>query len=115
MWRGGTTVSLNRFATAEEAALCIARTPEGQEAAKRAAAPPSLTSEEARQQAEAEGLTLLEAENKTGYFGVYLVHPGCPKPYRALVWRSRKEVSLGNCARTPICMGRCVVSHQATC
>ena len=48
--RGGKKVHLGYFATAEEAALCIARTPEGQEAAKKAAAAPKpLTSEEARQ------------------------------------------------------------------
>ena len=35
--RGGKTVHLGRFATAEEAALCIARSPEGQAAAGRAA------------------------------------------------------------------------------
>eukprot|EP00964_Phaeocystis_antarctica_P007935 scaffold4271_cov57-Phaeocystis_antarctica.AAC.3 len=74
--RGGKHVYLGRFANAEEAALCVARTPEGQAAAKRAAAapPPSppLTSEEARQKAQAEGLTLRVAENTTGYFGVYL-------------------------------------------
>ena len=51
--RGGRLVHLGSFATAEEAALCIARTPEGQEAAKKAAVPPPLTSEEARQQARA--------------------------------------------------------------
>ena len=34
-----------------------------------------------RQQAEAEGLTLLKADNKAGYFGVYLSYPGHPKPY----------------------------------
>ena len=33
-----------------------------------------------RTQAEAEGLTLLEADNKTGYFGVYH-RPGRSKPY----------------------------------
>ena len=38
---------LGNFVTAEEAALCIARSPEGQAAAKRAAAAPLLTSEEA--------------------------------------------------------------------
>ena len=38
VWRGGNTVHLGRFATAEEAALCVARTPEGREAAQRAAA-----------------------------------------------------------------------------
>ena len=37
VWRGGKPQTLNRFATAEEAALCVARTPEGQAAAKRAA------------------------------------------------------------------------------
>ena len=36
--RGGKQVHLGRFATAEEAALCVARTPEGQAAAERAAA-----------------------------------------------------------------------------
>ena len=47
VWRDGKTVHLGYFATAEEAALCIARSPEGQAAAKRAAAAPLLTSEEA--------------------------------------------------------------------
>ena len=49
VWRGGKNVHLGSFATAEEAALCVARSPEGQEAAKKAAAAPPLTSEEARQ------------------------------------------------------------------
>ena len=71
--RGGKTVGLGSFATAEEAALCVARSPEGQAvAAKRAAAAAPLTSEEARQQAQAEGLTLVVADNTTGYFGVSL-------------------------------------------
>ena len=48
-WRAGNGVSLGYFATAEEAALCFARSPEGKAAAKRAAAPQPLTSEEARQ------------------------------------------------------------------
>ena len=93
--RGGKNVHLGSFATAEEAALCVARSPEGQEAAQRAAAAPPLTSEEARQQAEAERLTLLVAENKTGYFGVKLDRPGRSKPYRAQVWCGGKQVSLG--------------------
>jgi len=99
--RGGKMVSLGSFATAEEAALCIARSPEGQAAAKRAAAPPPappLTSEEVRQQTEAEGLTLRVAENKTGYFGVVLVNPGQCKPYQAKVWRGGKVVYLGRFA-----------------
>ena len=59
----GKRVSLGYFATAEEAALCVARSPEGQAAAERAAAAAApLTSEEARQQSQAEGLALLVAD-----------------------------------------------------
>ena len=93
--RGGTQVSLGSFATAEEAALCVARSPEGQEAAKRPAAAPPLTSEEVRQQAEAEGLTLLKAKNKAGYFGVHRNKAGYPKPYQAGVRHGGKLVYLG--------------------
>ena len=58
--RGGKDVHLGSFATAEEAALCIARSPEGQAAAKRAAAAPLLTSEEA------EVVEVLEAQEVDG-------------------------------------------------
>ena len=94
--RGGKDVSLGYFATAEEAALCIALSPEGRAAAKRPAAAPPLTSEEARQQAQAEGLTLLKADSKTGYLGVNLTYPSRPKPYQAQVTRGGKKVSLGS-------------------
>ena len=67
--RGGKLVSLGSFATAEEAALCVARSPEGQEAAQRAAAAPPLTSEEARQQAQAERLTLRAGRSGKGSVG----------------------------------------------
>jgi hypothetical protein len=71
--RGGNTVHLGMFTTAEEAALCVARSPEGQAAAaERAAAAAPVTSEQGRQQAQAEKLTLLVAENSTGYVGVYV-------------------------------------------
>jgi len=93
--RGGKKVSLGSFATAEEASLCVARSPEGQEAANQAVAAPPLTSKEARQQAQAEGLTLLVADNKAGYFDVNLTYPGRPKPYQARVTRGGKQVSLG--------------------
>ena len=97
--RSDKDVHLGSFATAEEAALCIARSPEGQAAAQKAAAPPPLTSEEARQQARAEGLTLLVANNnKTGYFGVTLINPGHRKPYGAQVKRGGKQVNLGSFA-----------------
>ena len=57
--RDGKMVHLGYFATAEEAALCVARSPEGRAvAAERAAAAAPLTSEEARQQAQAEKLAL---------------------------------------------------------
>eukprot|EP00964_Phaeocystis_antarctica_P059506 scaffold35332_cov54-Phaeocystis_antarctica.AAC.2 len=95
--RGGKQVMLGSFATAEEAALCVARSPEGQAAAaeRAAAVVPPLTSEEARQQAQAEGLVLRVADNKAGYLGVSISQPGQPKPYQARVWRGGKEVYLG--------------------
>eukprot|EP00964_Phaeocystis_antarctica_P129877 scaffold93724_cov54-Phaeocystis_antarctica.AAC.4 len=99
--RGGKQVSLGSFATAEQAALCVARSPEGREAVERAAAArpasPALTSEQARQQARAEGLTLRVAESKTGYFGVDH-QPDRSKPYQARVTRGGKKVFLGSFA-----------------
>ena len=62
---------------------------------KRLATSP-LTSEEARQQAEAEGLTLLKSDNKAGYFGVrHNTQASRSKPYQAKVWRGGKDVYLG--------------------
>ena len=112
--RGGKMVYLGSFATAEQAALCVARTPEGQAAAaKAAAAPPTappLTSEEARQQAQAEGLTLRVADNKAGYFGVNLHRSGkLNKPYQARVSRDGKVVNLGSFAtaeEAALCIAR---------
>ena len=100
--RGGNKVSLGMFATAEEAALCVARSPlcvarspEEQAAAKRLAAAVPLTSEEARQQAQAEGLTLRVAENKAGYLCVNRNQSNKTKPYEAQVRRGGKKVYLG--------------------
>eukprot|EP00964_Phaeocystis_antarctica_P060268 scaffold35922_cov65-Phaeocystis_antarctica.AAC.5 len=107
VYSAGKSVNLGRFATAEEAALCVARSPQGRAAAERAAA--ALTCEEARQQARAEGLTLRVADNKAGYFGVALDKPGQPKPYKAHVWRGGKQVSLGNFAtaeEAALCVAR---------
>ena len=53
-----------------------------------------MRSEEARQKAQVERLTLVVADNKTGYFGVYH-RPGRPKPYQAQVSRGGKSVQLG--------------------
>ena len=93
--RGGKSVHLGYFATAKEAALCVARSSEGQAAAERPAAAAPLTSDEARQQAQAEKLTLVVAENQAGYFGVSLDQPGRPKPYQVRVNRGGKRVGLG--------------------
>ena len=95
--RGGRNLGLGYFATAEEAALCIARSPEGRAvAAERAAVAPPLTSEEARQQAQAEGLTLVVSESSTaGYLCVHLAKPGKLKPFKAQVSRGGKIASLG--------------------
>ena len=114
--RGGKNVSLGSFATAEEAALCIARSPEGQEAAKRAAAPPPLTSEEAWQHAQAEGLTLLVADTKAGYYGVSLDKRGQHKPYNAQVKRGGKDVHLGSFAtaeEAALCIARSPEGQEA--
>jgi len=98
--RGGTQVTLGCYATPEEAALCYARTPEGRAAAAAPPAPPSLTAEEAVQQAEAEGLTLLRSENSsTGYKYVSFNSKRCKsKPYQAHMKRGGKLVHLGLCA-----------------
>ena len=107
--RGGKDVHLGYFATAEEAALCVARSPEGQAAAEKAAAAAPLTSEEARQQAQAEGLMLRVADNTAGYFGVHLSNPGYPKPFQAKVSRGGKRVHLGSFAtaeEAALCVAR---------
>ena len=60
-------------------------------------------------QAEAEGLTLLVADNTTGYFGVNLAKPGQPKPYQARVVRGGKTVHLGSFAtaeEAALCVAR---------
>ena len=60
-------------------------------------------------QAEAEGLTLLKADNKAGYYGVHLHYPGQPKPYEAQVWRGGKTVHLGSFAtaeEAALCVAR---------
>ena len=83
VWRDGKSVYLGWFATAEEAALHVARTPEAQAAAQAAAAlPPPMTAAEALAQAEAEGLTLARSDNQSGFRHVS-VHPGSKaRPYR---------------------------------
>jgi len=110
--RGGKIVSLGSFVTAEAAALCVARSPEGQQAA----AKKSLTSEEARQQARAEGLTLRVADSKTSYFGVCNKQPGKAKPFHAQVKRGGKQVYLGSFAtaeEAALCVARSPEGQEA--
>ena len=88
--RAGERVYLGRFATAEEAALAYARTPEAQaQAAKPKPAP--LTAREAVAQAAAEGLTLEPSSNAAGYKGVSLYG----SRYQARVTRASKDAHLG--------------------
>ena len=71
---------------------------------------------EAPQQAQAEKLTLLVADNKSGYFGVYLNNPGKLKPYQARVWRGGKTVSLGSFAtaeEAALCIARSPEGQKA--
>ena len=107
--RGGKMVSLGTFVTAEEAALCVARAPEGKAAAEKVAAAQPLTGEEARRQAQVEGLTLLVSDNTAGFYGVKLAKPGQPKPYQAQLSRGGKLVSLGSFAtaeEAALCVAR---------
>ena len=96
--RGGKNVYLGYFTTPEEAALCYARSPEGRAAAAAPPAPPPLTAEEALQQAEAEGLTLLRSDNSTGYKGASFDSSSKSKPYKAKVRRGGEHVHLGRFA-----------------
>ena len=66
-------------------------------------------------QAEAEGLTLLVADNKAGYFGVSHL-PGRPKPYQARVKRGGKDVHLGSFAtaeEAALCIARSPEGQEA--
>ena len=96
--RGGTMVYLGYFATAEEAALCYARSPAAQAATAAPPEPPPPTAEEALRLAEAEGLTLLRSESITGYKGVAFNRSSTSRPYQAQVRRGGKDVYLGRFA-----------------
>ena len=101
--RGGAQLTLGFFATAEEAALCVARSPEGRAAGSVSAplpGPTPMTAQEALQKAEAEGLTLMRsASRNTGYEGVYLNHVNYQKTqgrrFSTTVWREGKMLTLG--------------------
>eukprot|EP00964_Phaeocystis_antarctica_P023949 scaffold13393_cov66-Phaeocystis_antarctica.AAC.2 len=93
--RAGKQVHLGRFATAEEAALTYARTPEAQEQVANPR-PVPLTAEEAVAQAAAEGLTLERSTRKAGYKGVHADR----SYYQARVTRAGKFLHLGTFVTT---------------
>ena len=88
--RGGGKVTLGTYGTPEEAALWVARSPEGKAKAAEEASPP-MTAEAALRQAEAEGLSLVRSDNQTGYSCVN--RNG--KRFRAYVQRGGGKVTLG--------------------
>ena len=95
-------VHLGWFHSPEEAALCRARTPEGQLACKKAEADEAqggfMSSHEAKEQAEAEGLTLQPAANQTGYANVWIDRTSYVRPFVARVVRDGKKATLGHFA-----------------
>ena len=121
--RGGKTVNLGSFATAEEAALCYQRDVAANGAprltgAAAAAALAPLTAEEALRQAEAEGLTLQPSEGKTGFKGVKFDSRGSSeaRPYQAQVTRGGKYVFLGSFATAEdaaLCYARDMAANGA--
>ena len=115
--RDGRQVSLGGFATAEEAALCVARTPEGRAAVEAAAASLErlpMTAEEAVAQAEAEGLTLLRADNAS-YMPLWGSIPphsqistisGCSVPQPNLLLTRLRPACAQHKPNLPICCSR---------
>ena len=122
--RSGEFVHLGDFVTAEEAALCVARSRAAAEQAKppRAAREAAhityglgLTREEALQQAQAEGLALRKSDNASGYANVS-VRSGKSKPYLALVTRAGKILYLGSFAtaeEAALCLARSQAAAKA--
>ena len=95
---GGRKEYLGQFATAEEAALTVARFlgPEGVAAALAAPkpVPAPMTAAEARATAVSEGLTLVGADNATGF--MYVSRANCAsKPFEANVKRGGCRSYLG--------------------
>ena len=100
--RDGESKVLGSFATAEEAAMCLARSPEGQAAAAAALPrPPPMTANEALRVAEAEGLTLRRSApavvHSTGFISVYRTGTA-HLPYQAQVCKAGMQKTLGTFA-----------------
>ena len=93
--RDGKSFYLGSFATVEEAALHVARTPEGKAAAALPPPMPPMTADEALAQAEAEGLTLARSDNQSGFRHVAVRPENKARPYEASVTRDGKKAHLG--------------------
>ena len=101
VWRGRKDMNLGYFWSAEAAALCYARSPEGRAAAeaKRAEAQalPPMTAAAALEAAAEEGLELLMSDSGTRFLGVY--RASCSRlPFRARLRRDGLEILLGRFA-----------------
>ena len=99
LWRAGRKRNLGNFATAEEAALAVARAL-GPEVVASALAPPMpepapMAPEETHAAAAAEGLTLLRADNTAGFLNVTRARIHESKPFVAEVSRGVRRHYLG--------------------
>ena len=99
--RNGAATFLGNFATPEEAALVYARETvcKPTQLQKRRAAnplPPMLTAEEALQEAEAEGLTLVRTDGISGFKWVQWQDNYPSGPYRASFWLNGKTLTVGH-------------------
>ena len=97
---GGRKKRFGYFATAEEAALAVARFlgPEGVAAAL-APPEPTMTAAEAHAAAAEEGLTLLCAENPTGFKHVHMANGGAgSKPFQARPRNDERDNHMGTFA-----------------
>ena len=99
--RDGRKVYLGSFVTAEEAALCYARSVAAHSKAVVAAAA-SVAAKEALRVAEAEGLTLQTSDN--GYVGVTFIHNHKgPRPYRVQIARDGTHVDFATAEEAALC------------
>ena len=114
VWHCGKKYEFGSFATAEGAALAIARSNVGREQAAAVAADPALMSAaEAIRLAEAEGLTLQRCEDNTsGFKNVGFDKRAVAVPYQARGKRGGKPATIG-CFATGEAAALCVAREEA--
>ena len=99
-WRDGKSFFLGRFGTAEEAALAVARSPEGMAESKAR----YMSTEQAISQADAEGLTLVRSKVASGFADVY---------YRKAGYCCFTSLSLHTGKQTDTGLSCCTAEHAA--